>query len=174
MAFFTLPDKTRAEVDHVRRWLRAEEDWQAAWLCMFSVRGEGTLTRPILQVYVPDNGARGKYPPLWVRFAYGRTMVTTQIPDASWRVPATKMTEEGTLMFAPPDAVRRDLRHELEFFSPELAGQLAPSYEEIAEAAYYRYLARGSAPGSAHGDWVAAEQDLLWKQVGIEPDERPQ
>ena len=35
-----------------------------------------------------------------------------------------------------------------------------PSYDEIAEAAYQRYLRRGGSHGDDFGDWLAAERDL--------------
>jgi len=36
----------------------------------------------------------------------------------------------------------------------------APAHEDIAFAAYYRYLARGERPGSAFDDWIEAEREL--------------
>ncbi len=36
----------------------------------------------------------------------------------------------------------------------------APSYEEIAEAAYLRYVGRGGTDGSDFDDWLEAEQGL--------------
>jgi hypothetical protein len=35
-----------------------------------------------------------------------------------------------------------------------------PSYDQIAEAAYLRYLNRGGSDGRDFDDWVAAEQEL--------------
>jgi hypothetical protein len=35
-----------------------------------------------------------------------------------------------------------------------------PSHEEIAEAAYHRYLSRRGGHGSDFDDWVEAERDL--------------
>lgn len=35
-----------------------------------------------------------------------------------------------------------------------------PSHEEIAEAAYHRYLSRRGTQGSDFDDWVQAERDL--------------
>jgi hypothetical protein len=43
-----------------------------------------------------------------------------------------------------------------------------PSPAQIAEAAYYRFLKRGGADGSAMADWLEAEQVLLWKQLGVD------
>jgi hypothetical protein len=36
----------------------------------------------------------------------------------------------------------------------------APSYEQIAEAAYHRYLKRGGSHGQDFDDWLEAERDL--------------
>jgi hypothetical protein len=36
----------------------------------------------------------------------------------------------------------------------------APTFEEIAEAAYHRYLSRGGRDGADFDDWIAAEQEL--------------
>jgi hypothetical protein len=35
-----------------------------------------------------------------------------------------------------------------------------PTYDEIAEAAYHRYLSRGGGDGQDFEDWIAAEQQL--------------
>jgi hypothetical protein len=35
-----------------------------------------------------------------------------------------------------------------------------PTYDEIAEAAYHRYLQRGGGDGRDFDDWVEAEKDL--------------
>lgn len=69
------------------------------------------------------------------------------------------------------DTVYRGRIDEIEVFVPALAALPPPSYEDIARAAYYRWLARG-APLSQEGafeDWLEAEQDLLWAQVPFSP-----
>ena len=40
-----------------------------------------------------------------------------------------------------------------------------PSYQEIAEAAYHRYLSRGAQHGGDFDDWVEAERDLRSRRV---------
>ncbi len=35
-----------------------------------------------------------------------------------------------------------------------------PTFEQIAEAAYHRYLKRGGGSGTDFGDWLEAERDL--------------
>ena len=42
----------------------------------------------------------------------------------------------------------------------ETAPERAPSYEEIAEVAYHRYLRRGASDGHDFDDWVEAEREL--------------
>ena len=39
-----------------------------------------------------------------------------------------------------------------------------PTYEQIAEAAYHRYLARGGAHGYDFDDWVEAERALAGRE----------
>ena len=40
------------------------------------------------------------------------------------------------------------------------ASQGIPGYEEIAEAAYLRFLSRGCQDGADFDDWVEAEREL--------------
>jgi hypothetical protein len=80
----------------------------------------------------------------------------------------------GKVVCAPPGSVDRDSWQEIEFYSQDLAEHRFPAHEDVALAAYYRYLTRGGLDGHALEDWFAAEQDLLWEQMGIEPFERPQ
>lgn len=39
-------------------------------------------------------------------------------------------------------------------------GSYDPSYDEIAEAAYQRYLKRGATDGQDFDDWLEAEREL--------------
>jgi hypothetical protein len=41
------------------------------------------------------------------------------------------------------------------------SGPDQPSYQEIAEAAYQRYLRRGGVDGQDFDDWLAAERELI-------------
>jgi len=42
----------------------------------------------------------------------------------------------------------------------QLSVPLGPSYDEIAQAAYHRYLNRGGQHGADFDDWVEAEREL--------------
>jgi len=42
----------------------------------------------------------------------------------------------------------------------EVSTSVTPSYEEIAEAAYRRYLRRGAEHGRDFDDWLEAEREL--------------
>ena len=44
--------------------------------------------------------------------------------------------------------------------APDAATTNRPTYDQIAEAAYLRYLSRGGSDGRDFDDWVAAEQEL--------------
>ena len=44
--------------------------------------------------------------------------------------------------------------------APDAATTARPTYDQIAEAAYLRYLSRGGGDGQDFDDWVAAEQEL--------------
>ena len=44
--------------------------------------------------------------------------------------------------------------------APDAATTARPTYDQIAEAAYLRYLSRGRGDGRDFDDWVAAEQEL--------------
>ena len=44
--------------------------------------------------------------------------------------------------------------------SNAIANGETPTYDEIAEAAYQRYLQRGGADGRDFDDWLEAERDL--------------
>ena len=42
-----------------------------------------------------------------------------------------------------------------------------PTYDDIAQLAYDRYLARGAREGSDLEDWLAAEQEVQLRRAGI-------
>jgi hypothetical protein len=44
--------------------------------------------------------------------------------------------------------------------NPPPASAPSPSYEQIAEAAYHRFLQRGGNHGSEFEDWIEAERQL--------------
>ena len=48
----------------------------------------------------------------------------------------------------------------------EDAAPYGPSYEEIAEAAYHRYLQRGGGHGNDFDDWFEAERSLRSRKNG--------
>jgi hypothetical protein len=59
-----------------------------------------------------------------------------------------------------------------------MAKKQPPTEQEIAEAAYHRYLKRGGQPGNDFDDWIQAERDLLAQLEGNaqaqSPKPRPQ
>jgi hypothetical protein len=73
---------------------------------------------------------------------------------------------------ALPGLIDDGLEYQFVFESDEIAALPPPTHGEISEAAYYRFLDRRGAPDSID-DWFEAEQDLLWRQLEIDPVERP-
>jgi len=47
-----------------------------------------------------------------------------------------------------------------------IVGPTEPSHDDIAHAAYLRYLSRGGSDGQDFDDWVRAEQDLKKQSNG--------
>ena len=41
----------------------------------------------------------------------------------------------------------------------------SPTYDEIAEAAYHRYLSRGANDGGDFDDWMEAERELRQRRT---------
>jgi hypothetical protein len=64
----------------------------------------------------------------------------------------------GPLPSRPPRARAADT-------APGNAGNIEPSYNEIAEAAYQRYLSRGGAHGQDVDDWMEAERELRARRI---------
>ncbi len=46
------------------------------------------------------------------------------------------------------------------------ATRTEPTYDEIAQAAYLRYISRGGGDGQDFDDWLAAEQELKSRKNG--------
>jgi hypothetical protein len=49
--------------------------------------------------------------------------------------------------------------------SSSVHGQRNPTNEEIAEAAYHRYLSRGGRDGADFDDWLEAERELKTRKT---------
>lgn len=72
-------------------------------------------------------------------------------PAGPMKVPATRRRTP------PPRAAAAD--RPATAAAPEQASQ-DPTYEQIAEAAYRRYLSRGGSHGRDFDDWLEAEREL--------------
>jgi hypothetical protein len=79
------------------------------------------------------------------------------------RAPARRVSTPDAII-AEPDgssAVERHTAHEM---LTQGDGHPGPSFEEIAEAAYQRYMQRGGQHGHDFDDWLDAERSLLGVQ----------
>ena len=54
-----------------------------------------------------------------------------------------------------------------------MAKKKTPSHDEIAAAAYHRYLKRGGADGGDFDDWLEAERELAGRDEGQPRAQRP-
>ena len=93
---------------------------------------------------------------------------TESVPERRRTVRVTTRSAATTpdAVLAEPDgspAVARDTAHEM---TTEGNGSptAAPTYEQIAEAAYHRYLQRGGQDGYDFDDWLDAERALRARQ----------
>ena len=91
----------------------------------------------------------------------------TAIPDNSTDKPAASRrrsprTASTTATPSTPDVI--EAAADMSAPLPSLNDEYSPSYEEIAEAAYQRYLSRGGEHGQDWDDWLAAERDLRTKR----------
>ena len=85
------------------------------------------------------------------RTARAATRSTATTPDA---------------LIAEPDGAPTVVRHTADDTPGHGDGSVttAPTYEQIAEAAYHRYLQRGGQHGSDFDDWIDAERSLRSRQ----------
>ena len=74
---------------------------------------------------------------------------------------ARRAREETRVNATSAEAIDRAADRPLD---QEPSAARTPSYEEIAEAAYHRYLKRGGTHGSAFEDWLEAERELKQRQ----------
>ena len=88
---------------------------------------------------------------------------TTPTPSAGAARARRRASASRTSMRQPP-AARSTSTEDIHLASADDAVDpprgAPPSYDEIAEAAYLRYLQRGAGPGGDIEDWVAAEREL--------------
>ena len=72
------------------------------------------------------------------------------------RVPSRSTTESsGSLQQGALDAAA-----DMSSLNADASSSETPTYDEIAEAAYERYLQRGSVDGRDFDDWLEAEREL--------------
>ena len=87
----------------------------------------------------PDTSATSAAPR---RRAPAKTTAIDQRELASVNAPATAAAADASASMPAPSV------------------SLDPSYDEIAEAAYRRYLSRGGSHGRDFDDWIEAEREL--------------
>ena len=85
-----------------------------------------------------------------------------QIPAAPRRraAPRTRVTVRPVADATPAEPLDYAADMSVGAGSSDSAAAREPTYDEIAEAAYHRYLERGGRDGRDFDDWVEAERSL--------------
>lgn len=177
IGFMLAPEKVLAELDHVRRWLRGELPWASPSYDQAFIPGPGmTLVRVLLDKHeTPGPGE----PHFSLSVAYGCDVLVLHIPGPDFsqarlpahapiRSPYPPYVVKVERLTVTRDDVLRGRVDVVDVAVPALAALPRLSHDEIAVAAYYRWLRRGaplSSPEETVDDWLEAEQDLLWAQV---------
>jgi hypothetical protein len=176
MALMIAPENELAVLEHIRRWLRDETQWAEPTFDEGFVPGTGLReVKVTLWNRKPASGGQNHYS---LAVFYSSTILLLHLPDTSMvlteiptpprmRSPWPPHDVKWTRTRVNTNAVFRGRTDTIDIAVPALIGLSPPSHEEIAIAAYYRWQARGAPSSSdgAIGDWLNAEQDLLWKQV---------
>lgn len=170
MAWFVLPDDVRQNNDHIRRWIRGEERWPRPAVWLTDLQCKGTLSGPVFEVLRPRQHTGWTTPVLGVSLALGRSAAIVYLPDRSWLLP--EIPAKGMRIDAEEHALYKGLVHSLRVALPDVVVPRL-THEQVSQGAYFRYLRRPPDAGDPVNDWLEAEQDLLWQQIGFEPSERP-
>lgn len=174
------PESELPSLEHIRKWVNSEIEWKGAVLDEGFIPGPGLQkVRVTADKSVGANADEAHYR-LGVIYGSvtfslhlpGPSMVITTIPGPpKLQSPYPPYEAKWTRVKILTDAILRGRIDEIDVFVPALAALPPLSHEDIAKAAYYRWLVRG-APISQDGvleDWLEAEQDLLWAQVPFSP-----
>jgi hypothetical protein len=87
----------------------------------------------------------------------GRTRAAAK--RAAQRQPATTASS-SRVQSSGEGAASIDTAQDMRTSAKDAADRSNPRYDEIAEAAYHRYLRRGGYDGGDFDDWVEAEREL--------------
>ena len=88
-----------------------------------------------------------------------RSRTRAAAKSAAQRQPATT-TSSSRVQSSGERAVSIDTAPDMSAAANDPPDQSLPRYDEIAEAAYLRYLRRGGYDGGDFDDWVEAEREL--------------
>lgn len=175
MAYFVLPDVELPRAEHIRRWLRDEENWLAPIFHGF-VPGPGLryITLNVERRTVSDDGLMPLYR---VFFAFSTAVYALHIPDDGWVLPANiTLPDLGRSPYPPHDVKWNRTRllqdgeqppydEHVDVAVPALRGVPLVPEATIREAAHARWEARGRGDGRALDDWLEAEEGLLVDQL---------
>lgn len=172
-AWFFLDPETRRRYDHLRQLVVGTASWPEPVLLLCDL--PDLHLQPVLQVWGRSDGAPWKSPVLDVRIQLGYSAVVAHLPDASWTLPSVRPPRGKGMRIAVDSETEavRELVQSITLKFTDLAELPVPTHEDIAARAYQRFRERGALAGDAVADWLEAEQDVLWDQLGFAPHERP-
>lgn len=184
LGFMLVPSSDLPRWDHIRRWIRGEVTWPSAFVHDGFIPGAG-LRLVRVGVYMNANAQPGEAL-FRIGLMFGTAVVVMHLPMADMALADAPIMDIGRSPYPPHEVrwVRMQVRgdevlparyEEFDVHVPALAAMEPPSREHVAEAAYFRWLARGghNAPDAACNDWLDAEQQLLWAQVPAAPQPWP-
>jgi hypothetical protein len=178
MALFVADETDLPKLEHVRRWIRSEEVWLPVVMHEAFIPGTG-LARVAIQLYRRADDARSDIPPYRIALAYSSVVLFLHIPESSWDLPKDLAVPYLGVSPYPPhvvkwrkitvlkDEVARSRVDTVDVAVPDIMKLPPLTHDQIAEAAYSRWLKTGGEHGRHEENWLAAEQDLLWSQIGI-------
>ena len=117
--------------------------------------GESVLTMAKKKTTAPDNSTTT---PATTRRRSVKKVDTSGAEAAPG--PAAAIDGAGEALGTTTTTRTIDAANDMATASPDASATYLPSYEEIAEAAYHRYLSRGGRDGLDFEDWLEAEREL--------------
>jgi hypothetical protein len=173
LAVFVCDATDLPQLAHGIRWLQGNATWPIPLFWQtFIPKTPGQHVGVILQ----RNVGAPKEAPYVLSFTFAGMILGIAIPGPSWSPPEA-INLPNWAMVTPEkvhtdfiqfqgDGLRERPEMSVDIQVPALEGVPPPTEGEIAARAFERYEQRGRSHGSDVDDWLDAEQDLLWEQVG--------
>jgi len=158
MLLFVVPREELPALHHILQWVRGADLWR--YPRYHVARMPGTLPAAGLTLHRPGPGM----PSYCVNLYFGHVALSCFLPDASFEGPMLEFpaSEPVDTYEYPADFVVRS-----EWVSVDVVpgGFVRASDEEIAVAAYYRWLEGGRRDGTALDDWLWSQEEVTRRKL---------